>query len=266
MHSHRLAKYYDAVFVDRGYLGKRQNATNYTASIQRQTPIPTSSVLPSHFIQREWQAWRVSLELKWAQMRHPGLPLTQAASGWGFYLLTFIGLWDLELTVSDGLIFSVILFLYITKREVFHNVSLSHPRQWRVTWVAMQEKGAFAKGASAKLGDRKNGFFKMGSLLLNREHRPHKITRWHIQEAPYYNGRRAARRANLCSTASPLSQLGLVGSKVCTRQIWLRVMKRKEWWGRAGKCHDHTSAMKQAIPSFQRQRYWSATSRINPSS
>lgn len=65
----------------RGYLGKRQNATNYTASIQRQTPIPTSSVLPSHFIQRKWQAWRVSLELKWAQVRHLGLPLTQAASG-----------------------------------------------------------------------------------------------------------------------------------------------------------------------------------------
>ena len=88
---------------------------------------------------------------------------------------------------------------------------------------------------SAKLGDRKNGFFKMGSLLLNREHRPHKITRLHIQEAPYYNGRRAARRANLCSVASLLSQLGLVGSKVCTRQIWLRVNEEERMVGEGRK-------------------------------
>lgn len=33
--------------------------------------------------------------------KHQGFPLTQAASGWGFYLLTFNELWDLEFTYGQ---------------------------------------------------------------------------------------------------------------------------------------------------------------------
>lgn len=51
-------------------------------------------------------------------MKHqgPSRTLQAWASGWGFYLLIFVRLWHLELTIKDGPMFSVIV-PYITKRK-----------------------------------------------------------------------------------------------------------------------------------------------------
>lgn len=70
-----------------------------------------------------------------------GLPLTQATMGWGFYLLTFIKLWDLGLTYGQRWAYLLIFFRSRTKRKCLLNASLSHPWWGQVTRVAMQENG-----------------------------------------------------------------------------------------------------------------------------